>query len=302
MMLIGGEGRSMATKTIMTVITVLIICNNVSAYNILLFNEGGTDLMYNESDTINFSIKIYNPSKYTVIIDVFDEFPDGNNILQYNGMLVVKELVLKPGEGWNKNLSYTVTEDDFAPDGMLWNYLYVVGENEIGGVIADSISNLAGASLLIDVEMERKCCCKNTYDLKFEVYNPSKQMVKIDIYNEFPDGNNILQFNGILIEEGVTLESKEGWESSISVDLYLNDTAPDGMLWNYLYIVGENELGGFFASSNAEAMYPGCSCETYDVNKDGNIDIGEVMKAITDYMDGEIPLTTAIDVVKCYFG
>lgn len=298
---IGGEGRYMAIKAIIIVITVLIICNNVSASNILLFNEGGTGYGYDEGDIINFSIKIYNPSKYTAVIDVFDELPDGNNFIQYNGALIEGGLVLKPGEGWSKNLSYTVHEGGFAPDGLLWNYLYIVGENEIGGVIADSISNLAGSSMLIDVEMHRKCCCKNSYDIKFEVFNPSKNEVKVDIYNEFPDSNNILQYNGVLIEDNVILGPGEGWQGDANVELHLNNTAPDGMLWDYLYLVGENELGGFFASSTAEAIFPGCSCETYDLNKDGEIEINEVITAVNDYMAGEIPLKTAVDVVYCYF-
>ena len=99
---------------------------------------------YRVGDTVTYSLRVCNPTttlSYTV--DVYDEYPDGTDKLDFNGVLIVDDLTLAPGACWEDTITYVVEEADVTPDNEIWNWLYVEGTSQDGEPITGMVSKVS---------------------------------------------------------------------------------------------------------------------------------------------------------------
>jgi len=119
-------GNSLA-KVFIVLVLFIILCNSVNAADIGLGKDSDKST-YKVGDTVTYTLKVNNPDDVEFTVDVYDEWPDGNTVLNYNGELIADDLTLAPGGSWSIVKTYVVQQDDIAGD-EIWNYLYVEGTN-----------------------------------------------------------------------------------------------------------------------------------------------------------------------------
>jgi len=146
--MVGNEmGRKIkVVAKILTVIVAILIFfsvgNLASAADINL-GKSSDKSSYQIGEVATYSLRACNPSDiYSMTLDIFDEFPDGNNFLQFNGVKLEDDVVLSPNECWTDTVTYVVQEDGVTPEGHIWNWLYVQGENSIQEPVTAAVSNV----------------------------------------------------------------------------------------------------------------------------------------------------------------
>jgi len=138
---IGKKG--VIAKAFIVLATVILLCTSTLAADIQLSKTSNKE-EYNIGEMATYNLEVCNPSQlYSCTFDIYDEYPDGNSFLQYNGTLIQSGLTLSPGNCWSGPVTYVVEEKDVAPDKNIWNWLYVVGDNSIGENVRAAVSDVA---------------------------------------------------------------------------------------------------------------------------------------------------------------
>lgn len=130
-------------QTVFIIIVLLLFANCCGSTEVSM-SKFSDKAEYFINETADYSLEICNPSKGDgVIIDIYEEMPDGNMVLNYNGVLIESQLYLEPLECWSSNVSYTVNKSDIAPDGKIWNWLYIEGMTDFEEPVNVQVSNSA---------------------------------------------------------------------------------------------------------------------------------------------------------------
>lgn len=127
-------------KVFIVLAVFIILCNSVNAAEVGL-SKDSDKTTYKVGDTVIYSLKVSNPDNVPFTVDVYDELPDGNNVLNYNGELIYDDLKLPPGGNWSTTKSYVVQQGDIVGD-EIWNYLYVDGMNADNEPITATVSKV----------------------------------------------------------------------------------------------------------------------------------------------------------------
>jgi len=131
----GGVWDVKNFRIVIAVIILILLFSGVSSAGKIELGKNSEKKVYNLGDTVIFSLKVCNPDFYYVIVDVYDEWPDGNNVLNYEGELIQEDLFLNPGQCWNVNRTYVIVEEELSPDERVWNWLYINGFNGKGELL-----------------------------------------------------------------------------------------------------------------------------------------------------------------------
>lgn len=151
--------KGVIAKAFIVLATVILLCNTTLAADIQLSKTSNKE-EYNIGEMATYNLEVCNPSSfYACTFDIFDEFPDGNSFLQYNGNIVQGGLTLSPGDCWSGPVTYVVEEKGVAPDENIWNWLYVVGNNSIGEFVTAAVSDVA-AVLPTPTPTPTEDCCE----------------------------------------------------------------------------------------------------------------------------------------------
>jgi len=145
------EIRKNLVKATTAILLLAVMMISASAADIQLGKTSDKET-YMVGDTVIYTLEVCNPStQYSATLDIYDEFPDGNAVLQFNGVLIAGGVTIAPEDCWTDTVTYVVDLADVV-DGKIWNYLYVSGQNSQGEPISASVSDTA------NVEHDGDCC------------------------------------------------------------------------------------------------------------------------------------------------